>query len=33
MLSMACVCLLVAGVKDKEGVEEFSKSRDLHTRT
>ncbi len=30
---MACVCLLVAGLKDKEGVEEFSKSRDLHTRT
>ncbi len=30
MLLMACVCLLVAGLKDKEGVEEFSKSRDPH---
>ncbi len=26
MLLMACVCLLVAGLKDKEEVEEFSKS-------
>ncbi len=30
MLFMACVCLLVAGLKDKEGVEEFSKSRHAH---
>ncbi len=29
---MACVCLRVAGLEDKEGVEEFSKSRDLHIR-
>ncbi len=29
MLLMACVCLLVAGLGDKEGEEEFSKSLPL----
>ncbi len=33
MQEINSVCLLVAGLEDKEGVVEFSKSRDLHTRT